>query len=87
MSNLPKVVIIGRANVGKSTLFNRLSTKVKSLTLDFAGVTRDFISDTVSWQGLSFELIDSGGISLKKSEDSLTEKVRQIAMNLMESPT
>lgn len=84
MSNLPKVVIIGRANVGKSTLFNRLSTKVKSLTLDFAGVTRDFISDTVAWQGLSFELIDSGGISLKKSENLLTEKVRQIALHLIE---
>ncbi len=85
MSNLPKVVIIGRANVGKSTLFNRLSTSVKSLTLDYAGVTRDFISDIVSWQGISFELIDSGGISLKKSEDTLTEKVRQIALNLIES--
>lgn len=84
MNNLPKVVIIGRANVGKSTLFNRLSTTIKSLTLDFSGVTRDFIADVVSWQGFSFQLIDSGGISLKKAQDSLTEKVRQLAFKLIE---
>ena len=84
MSKLPKVVIVGRANVGKSTLFNRLSTSVKSITLDFAGVTRDFLSDVVSWQGVSFELIDSGGISLKKAEDPLSEKVRQVALTLVE---
>lgn len=84
MSKLPKVVIIGRANVGKSTLFNRLSTDVKSLTLDFAGVTRDFIADTVSWGGVSFQLVDSGGISLKKSQDPLTEKVRQLSLSLLE---
>ena len=84
MSKLPKVVIVGRANVGKSSLFNRLSTSVKSLTLDYSGVTRDFISDVVSWDGLAFELIDSGGISLKKSQDPLTEKVRQIALMLIE---
>jgi GTPase len=84
MSKLPKVVIVGRTNVGKSTLFNRLSTSVKSLTLDFAGVTRDFIADVVSWKGLSFQLIDSGGISLKKSNDPLTEKVRQVSLTLIE---
>ncbi len=84
MDILPKVVIIGRANVGKSTLFNRLSTSVKSLTLDIAGVTRDFIADTVSWKGVTFQLVDSGGISLKKSQDVLTEKVRQIALSLIE---
>lgn len=84
MSKLAKVVIVGRANVGKSTLFNRLSVNVKSLTLDFAGVTRDFLSDVIFWQGFSFELIDSGGISLKRVEDSLSEKVRQVALSLVE---
>lgn len=84
MSKLPKVVIVGRANVGKSTLFNRLSVNVKSLTLDFSGVTRDFLSDVIVWQGVSFELIDSGGISLKKLDDSLSEKVRQVVLSLIE---
>ena len=61
-----RVVIVGRMNVGKSSLFNRLSTSVKSMTFDFEGVTRDFITDTVCWQNHCFELIDTGGVSLKK---------------------
>ncbi len=85
MSNkvLPKVVVVGRANVGKSTLFNRLSSSVKSMTLDYAGVTRDFLKDTVSWQGRTFELIDTGGIQLKKSQDPLTEHVRLRALEML----
>lgn len=85
MNNLKKVTIVGRMNVGKSTLFNRLSTNIKSLTLDFEGVTRDFIKDVVSWQGLNFELIDTGGIDLKKSQDPLAESVRQVAIRAVES--
>ena len=45
MAKLPQVVLVGRMNVGKSTLFNRLSSKKKSLTFDYEGVTRDYISD------------------------------------------
>ena len=80
---LPKVVLVGRMNVGKSTLFNRLSEKVKSITLDYAGVTRDFLTDTVSWKDTQFEIIDSGGISLRKSEDEITERVRNIGLSLV----
>lgn len=80
---MPKVVIVGRTNVGKSTLFNRLSVDVKSITLDYEGVTRDFVSDVVCWQNVCFTLIDSGGISLKKAEDSLAEKVRNVALDLV----
>ena len=71
-----KVVIIGRTNVGKSTLFNRLSTSVKSMTLNYEGVTRDFISDVVEWKNARFELIDTGGIDFKKGLDFLTESIR-----------
>ncbi len=81
---LPRVVIVGRMNVGKSTLFNRLSVNAKSMTFDYEGVTRDFISDIVSWKDLSFELIDTGGISLKKSQDVIQEQVRQRAVHMME---
>lgn len=84
MSNVSKVVIVGRVNVGKSTLFNRLSEKVRSITLDFEGVTRDFIKDRVEWQGVAFDLIDSGGISLRKTQDELTEKVRAKVLTLIE---
>ncbi len=81
--NLRKVAIVGRMNVGKSTLFNRLSTDVKSITFDYPGVTRDVISDIVSWKGDLFELIDTGGISFKKSTDPLTEQVRQKALEML----
>ena len=67
---LPQVVIVGRTNVGKSTLFNRLSENVKAIALDLEGVTRDFLRDTISWQGRSFELVDTGGISLTKNSRS-----------------
>lgn len=85
MSKLPKVVIIGRTNVGKSTLFNRLSVQEKSLTYDYAGVTRDFIKDTVCWKDRYFELYDTGGISLKKTTDPINEAVRQKALGLLET--
>jgi len=84
MSKLPKVIIVGRVNVGKSTLFNRLSTDVKSLTFDYEGVTRDFLKDEVCWQGKCFDLIDTGGISLRKTSDPIAEAVRVKALDLVE---
>lgn len=81
----PKVVIVGRTNVGKSTLFNRLSVDVKSITLDREGVTRDPLKDIVLWQGHSFELIDTGGISLRKTQDVLQEHTRKQALAQLES--
>ncbi|OGY42630.1 MAG: ribosome biogenesis GTPase Der [Candidatus Buchananbacteria bacterium RBG_13_36_9] len=62
MKNLPKVIIIGRANVGKSTLFNRLLEKPKAITSAIAGTTRDFLLGQIYWQGINFELIDTGGV-------------------------
>ncbi len=81
---LPMVVIVGRTNVGKSTLFNRLSVDVKSLTLEYEGVTRDFLKDTVCWQDSCFELIDTGGISLRKTDDSIMHEARQRALALLQ---
>ena len=77
MKNLPSVALVGRMNVGKSSLFNRLSTTVKSLTLDYEGVTRDFIKDEVQWKDINFELIDTGGITLEKVTDSIQKKVQE----------
>ncbi len=82
---IPQVVIVGRTNVGKSTLFNRLSVNAKSITFDEEGVTRDVIKDIISWKNYSFELIDTGGISLRKSTDEIQEKVRQRALGMMEN--
>lgn len=82
---VPQVVIVGRTNVGKSTLFNRLSDNVKAIALDQEGVTRDFLRDTISWQGKSFDLIDTGGISLRRTQDPILSQARAIALSLIES--
>src|SRR3989344_6744073 len=82
---LRKIVIIGRTNVGKSTLFNRLSSSVKSMALDYAGVTRDFVFDYVDWNGRRFELIDTGGIDFKKGLNVLTEAIRERAIQVLEA--
>lgn len=60
--NLPVVVIFGRTNVGKSTLFNCLTEKKHAIVSDIAGTTRDANHGTVEWQKGKFELIDTGGI-------------------------
>ena len=60
--NLPSVVIFGRTNVGKSTLFNRLTEKNQALVSKIEGTTRDSNLGAVDWRGKSFELIDTGGI-------------------------
>src|SRR3990167_1293287 len=81
MKNLPIVTIVGRMNVGKSTLFNRLSESSKSIALDYEGVTRDIIKDVVRWREHTFELIDTGGITLKKMQhDPIAELSRQRAL-------
>lgn len=85
MSKEPTVVIVGRMNVGKSTLFNRLSHQVKSITLNYAGVTRDIIKDFVEWNNVRFNLIDTGGIALGKTTDPLLEQVRQKALAAIEN--
>ncbi|HWF13221.1 MAG TPA: ribosome biogenesis GTPase Der [Candidatus Acidoferrales bacterium] len=59
---LPSVVIVGRPNVGKSTIFNRLTGTRRSIVTDEPGITRDRIYGTANWQGKSFEVVDTGGI-------------------------
>lgn len=81
---LPIVAIIGRPNVGKSTLFNRISRDAKTLTYDEPGVTRDVIGDQIVLQGKPCVLFDTGGITIRKQKDPILEEVRQRALGMLE---
>jgi GTP-binding protein len=59
---LPSIVIVGRPNVGKSTLFNRLTGTRRSIVTNEPGITRDRIYGTAHWEGRNFEVVDTGGI-------------------------
>ena len=71
---LRQVVLVGRPNVGKSTLFNRLSGARRSIVTSIAGTTRDVITHPVTWGNHRFELTDTGGL-FGASEDPLHDLV------------
>ena len=76
MPVLPVVAIVGRPNVGKSTLFNRLSGKRKAIVDDRPGVTRDCITVQVHWNEHQFTLVDTGGF-MPFSKDSIEAAIRE----------
>ncbi len=70
------VAIVGRPNVGKSTLFNRLTGSRKAIVDDQSGVTRDRIYGEVEWNGRTFQLIDTGGY-VKKTDDIFEIEIKK----------
>lgn len=74
MSNI--VAIVGRPNVGKSTLFNRLTESRRAIVDDESGVTRDRLYGKVLWNGVEFSLIDTGGY-VSGSDDIFEESIRE----------
>lgn len=77
------VAIVGRPNVGKSTLFNRLIGEKKAIVDDVPGVTRDRLYGTAEWSGKKFTLIDTGGF-VPKTEDEIEIAVREQALIAIE---
>ena len=77
------VAIVGRPNVGKSTLFNRLIGERNSIVEDTPGVTRDRIYGTMEWNGKAFSVIDTGGF-IPGSENQMERAIREQAMLAIE---
>jgi GTPase len=84
MSQLPTVVIVGRPNVGKSTLFNRITGQRRAIVGDEPGITRDRIHGFAQHDGRRFELIDTGGIVFD-DQDYIPSQILEQARAALES--
>ena len=73
----PLVAIVGRPNVGKSTLFNKIAGRKISITENRPGVTRDRLYADAVWRGKRFTVVDTGGIELKSTDTMWREILRQ----------
>src|SRR6266849_5653818 len=80
----PSVVLVGRPNVGKSTLFNRITGKRRAIVTAIAGTTRDVIAQQAEWRGMLFEVVDTGGM-FGASEDPLHELVLERGRRALQS--
>src|SRR5690242_14631063 len=85
MPNLPLVAIVGRPNVGKSTLFNRLVGSRRAIVGDEPGITRDRIYGDSHWRGWNFRVVDTGGIIPEDKEFIPAEIFRQAKVALEEA--
>lgn len=79
MMRKPLVAVVGRPNVGKSTLFNSIAKKKVSIVEDFPGVTRDRIYVDAEWLDTEFTMIDTGGIEFETTADNILTSMRNQA--------
>jgi GTP-binding protein len=84
-ASLPRVVIVGRPNVGKSTLFNRILGERKAIVEDEPGTTRDRVEADVEWRDVRFRLIDTGGFETDEENVYAPLIVAQIRMAIEQS--
>jgi len=82
---LPRVAIVGRPNVGKSTLFNKIIKKRKAIVENYPGVTRDRNYEEAQWLGGRFLIVDTGGFDVTEEDDVLKAAREQIKMALDEA--
>jgi len=80
----PAVVLVGRPNVGKSTLFNRITGTRRSIVAPVAGTTRDALAASAEWGGRTFTLIDTGGM-FGQTSDPLHELVIEHGLRALEA--
>jgi len=89
ISKLKRVAVIGRPNVGKSTLFNRLTRSRNAVVKDEPGVTRDIQIEPCEWWGKSFEIVDTGGITEDKRgfspliREQVIEYLNSVDLNIL----
>ncbi len=81
----PVVAIVGRQNVGKSTLLNRLAGKQISIVSDMPGTTRDRVAVNIPWQGREFTVVDTGGLETIPGSDMAQAVNRQVATAMGEA--
>ncbi|MDQ2806617.1 MAG: 50S ribosome-binding GTPase, partial [Chloroflexota bacterium] len=79
----PVLAIVGRPNVGKSSLFNRLVGQQMAIVQDQPGTTRDRLYGTAEWRDREFSVIDTGGIGLDTGEGDLLADIRLQAEEAM----
>lgn len=81
-NELPTIVIVGRPNVGKSTLFNRITGERRAIVGDEPGITRDRLHGLATYEGRRFELIDTGGIVVSDAEYIPSQILKQARVAL-----
>ncbi|MEN6464849.1 MAG: GTPase, partial [Syntrophaceae bacterium] len=81
----PVVAIVGRPNVGKSTLFNRISERKKAIVINLPGATRDRNYADADWMGREFTLIDTGGFEPVSDEKILIQMREQTTLAIEEA--
>lgn len=82
---LPMVAVVGRPNVGKSTLFNRIIGRRKAVVHDRPGVTRDRNIERAEWEGVPFLCVDTGGYEIELDDPLLEEVVEQVRLAIDEA--